>query len=273
MVLRMRCEVFELNKVRFINQLGSIPLVGYCLRKFARLYREGSVVSIKSGHLAGYKWKRSHRYPSSYWLGSYEFPVQKCLVRELKHGEVFFDIGANAGFFSLLASKQVGEKGHVFTFEPLAENIETVRAQVELNRISNCTVVEAAISDSVGEVRLWEGPNTSTAHIGTRGYEQRVVKSVKSITLDEFVRTTRLPNFIKMDIEGAEIQALQGSDALLSGPNPPRFLIELHGEMAWRQVREILEQAGYSFYTLEREEVLSDYIPLHVLAFPGNYVK
>jgi FkbM family methyltransferase len=261
------------DKATLFYLLRQIPVVGYCLRRFARLYQEGSVVIIKSGYLAGYKWKRSHRYPSSYWLGSYELPIQKCLVRELKPGEIFFDIGANAGFFSLLASKQVGEKGYVFAFEPLAENIEAIKAQLAMNHVLNCTVVEAAVSDSVGEVRLWEGPDTSTAHIVNQGYEQKVVKSVKSITLDEFVRTTRPPNFIKMDIEGAEIRALRGTDALLSGPNPPRFLIELHGEMAWRQVREILEQAGYSFYILEHEGVSSDRIPFHVLAFPGNYVK
>ncbi len=265
--------MFKLNKPKLISQLGSIPLAGYCLRKFARLYREGSVVRIKSGYLAGYKWKRSHRYPSSYWLGNYELPIQKCLVRELKPGEIFFDIGANAGFFSLLASKLVGEKGYVFAFEPLAENIEAVKAQLAMNRVLNCTVVEAAISDSVGEVKLWEGPDTSTAHIVDQGYEQKVVKSVKSITLDEFVRTTRSPDFIKMDIEGAEVQALQGADVLLSGPNPPRFLIELHGEADWRQVRKILEHAGYSFHILERDEVLPDYMPFHVLAFPGTYAK
>ena len=205
----MKFHVFNLISIaRLISQLGRIPFIGYCLRRFARLYREGSVVNIKSGYLAGYKWRRSHRYLSGYWLGSHELPVQKCLVRELKYGEVFFDLGANAGFFSLLGSKQVGEKGHVFAFEPLQENIKTILAQVELNRIVNCTVLEAAVSDFVGEVRLWEGPDTSTAHIGTRRDKQRNVRLVKSITLNDFVQTAPSPNFIKMDVEGAEVRVL-----------------------------------------------------------------
>ncbi len=261
------------GKATLLSQLGQIPFVGSCLRRFVRLYREGSVVNIKSGYLAGYKWKRSHRYLNGYWLGTYELEIQKCLVRELKQGEVFFDLGANAGFFSLLGSKQVGEKGYVLAFEPLAENIEAIKPQLLLNSVLNCTVVEAAISDFIGEVSLWEGPDTSTAHIGTREFEKKAVKSVKSITLDEFVRTSRQPNFIKMDIEGAEIQALRGADTLLSGPNPPRFLIELHGEKVGQQVVEILEKAGYHLYTLERKRVLPDCMPRHVLAFPGNYVK
>lgn len=264
--------MFKLNKAKLLTQLGRIPFIGDCLRRFARLYREGSVVSIKSGYLTGYKWKRSHRYLSGYWLGNYELSIQKCLVRELKPGDIFFDIGANAGFFSLLGSKQVGQKGHVFAFEPLPENLEAVKTQLGVNNVLNCTVVEAAVSDLVGEIGLWEGPDTSTAHIGTRGDKQKGVKSVKSITLNEFVQTAPSPNFIKMDIEGAEIQALRGADLLLSGPNPPRFLIELHGEIAWRQVSRILEQAGYSFYTPERERVLSDSMPHHVLALPSNYV-
>ncbi|MHC4122149.1 MAG: FkbM family methyltransferase [Planctomycetota bacterium] len=261
-----------MNKAKLLTQLGRIPFIGDCLRRFARLYREGSVVSIKSGYLAGYKWKRSHRYLSGYWLGSYELSVQKCLVRELKPGDIFFDIGANAGFFSLLGSKQVGEEGHVFAFEPLPENFKAVKTQLEVNNMLNCTVVETAVSDFVGEIRLWEGTDTSTAHIGTRGDKQKGCKSVKSITLNEFVQTAPLPNFIKIDIEGAEIQALRGADLLLRGSNPPRFLIELHGKRVGQQVGEILEQAGYSLYTLERERVLSDPMPHHVLAFPGNYV-
>lgn len=79
------------------------------------------------------------------------------------------------------------------------------------------------------------------------------------------------PNFIKVDFEGAEVRVLQGADMLLSGPNPPRFLIELYGETVEQQVREILGQAGYSFYTLEFARIQSDCVPRHVLAFLGDY--
>ena len=118
-----------MNRARLISFCGSIPLIGPSLRKIARRYPEGSVTTIKHGYLAGYRWRRSHRYVSAYWLGIYELPIQECLVRKLKPGNVFYDIGANAGFFSLLGSNCVGPEGRVFAFEPLPENIRSIRAQ------------------------------------------------------------------------------------------------------------------------------------------------
>lgn len=87
-----------MNKARLISCLGRVPLVGSTLRWFAQRYPEGSVVTIKNGLLAGYKWKRSHNYVSGYWLGIYELTIQESLAHELQSGDVFYDIGGNAGF-------------------------------------------------------------------------------------------------------------------------------------------------------------------------------
>lgn len=262
-----------LDKTVLIHQLGRIPFLGFALRWFARRYPEGSVVTIKNGHLAGYKWRRSHKYLTSYWLGTFELPIQNCLVRELKPGDIFYDIGANAGFFSLLGSKCVGDKGHVFAFEPLPENIETVKSQFELNQVVNCTLVEAAVSDCVGETEFCEGPDTSTAHIRSQENEQGNVSIVKTITLDEFTKTERPPDFVKMDIEGAEVLALQGAYGLLTRPNSPKFLIELHGKDAADKVREIFGKEDYFFYTLDLTRIDSNCMPRHVLALPKKTVK
>jgi len=262
-----------LNKTVLIHQLGRIPFIGSVLRWFARLYTEGSVVTIKNGHLAGYKWKRSHKYLTSYWLGTFELPIQNCLARELRPEDVFYDIGANAGFFSLLGSKCVGDKGHVFAFEPLPENIEMIQNQFELNHVTNCTLIKAAVSDRVGETEFCEGPDTSTAHIGSRGKEQTGVYVVKTITLDYFIKAEHPPDFIKMDIEGAEILALQGARELLNKPNSPKFLIEIHGQGNAKEVREIFEKEGYFFYTPDLKEIDSDCMPRHVLALPKKTMK
>lgn len=256
------------DKAAIIHSLGQVPLLGAGLRWVARRYPEGSVVTISNGWLAGYQWRRSHKYVSAYWLGSYELPVQKCLARELRPGDVFYDIGANAGFFSLIGSKCVGEEGHVFAFEPLPENILTIRNQLELNNITNTTVVEAAVSDSVGEVELCEGPDTSTAHIKLPRDNRRPARSVKAISLDKFAINERPPDFIKMDIEGAELRALQGGQKLLNGDNPPKLLIELHGKAIAQDVCSILQRQSYYFCTLELNRIDSIPLPSHVLALP-----
>jgi len=263
-------SLYSITKATIIHQVGRVPFLGATLRWFARRYPEGSIVTIKSGYLAGYKWMRSHRDVNAYWVGDYELPIQKCLIRDLKPGDVFYDIGANAGFFSLLGSKCVGPQGHVFAFEPLPENIETLKSNLDLNEIKNCTVVEAAVCDSVGTVGFCQGPHTSMAYIKRQGNDGQKSMLVKALTLDEFAKTERPPNLIKMDVEGAEILALRGASALLKSATPPRFLIELHGDTVAAQAREILEKSGYWLYTLDLIGIGSNSMPRHILAYPGN---
>src|SRR5581483_2433575 len=111
-----------MNSARIIQGLGRVPILGSALRSLARRYREGSVVTIKHGEAAGFRWKRHHRYLNGYWIGQYELEIQAALKRELRAGDTFFDVGANAGFFTLLASRFVGTEGKCVAFDPLAMN-------------------------------------------------------------------------------------------------------------------------------------------------------
>jgi FkbM family methyltransferase len=220
--------------------------------------------------LAGYKWKRSHRYVSAYWLGTYELPIQECLARELKQGHIFYDVGANAGFFSLFASMCVTEAGHVFAFEPLQENIQIIYDQLQLNQVTNCTLVESAVSDCCGNAEFYKGSDTSTAHIKTSQNESEKSTIVKTITLDEFTKSHPAPDLIKMDIEGAEIQALKGSRKLLSSAKPPAFLIELHSPDIAKEVYMIFKKMDYLFCNLKLQKVEFNCIPTHVLALSAH---
>lgn len=260
-----------MNKAKIISFCGRIPLFGALLRSLARRYPEDSVVTIKNGHISGYRWKRSHRYVSGYWLGIYEMPIQECLVRELKPGDVFYDIGANAGFFSLLGAKCVGNQGHVFAFEPLHENAEYIRSQLTLNEITNCTIVEAAVADRQGSVMFCEGKNTSTARI-KREVENSSVPStmkVEAIRLDDFTKTSLAPNFIKMDIEGAELLALRGAVGLLGGRTQPRLLIEFHGEQSRIESFSFLEAFGYRFFPVKGVVLDQASTERHILCIPA----
>ena len=262
-----------MDKAKITSFLGKLPFIGSSLRKIARRYQEGSVVTIKNGHLAGYKWKRSHRYVNGYWLGIYELPTQECLIRELKSEDIFYDIGANAGFFSLLGAKCVGQRGHVFSFEPLPENIESIKDQFKLNEVRNCTLVEAAVSNSVGDIEFCKGKDTSTGHIGHKKNDEEtsnVSTVVRTITLDEFVKSEHPPDFIKMDIEGAEIMALQKATEILGSASPPKLIIELHNEDLKKQGQSLLSKFGYSFFTFDGKMIKSGYLPHYVLAVPAS---
>ena len=103
--------------------------MGSALRCYANRFEDGGVVRIATGYGAGMKWKRHHKHVNGYWTGQYEFAIQQALSRHLKDGHTFYDVGANAGFFSLVAARLVGPAGQVYSFEPLPENVQTCRTR------------------------------------------------------------------------------------------------------------------------------------------------
>jgi FkbM family methyltransferase len=258
-----------MSLARIIEVAGKIPLVAGLLRRMARRYPEGSVVTIRSGHAAGLQWKRYHRYVNGYWLGQYELPLQEVLVRELSPGGVFFDVGANAGFFTLVAAKRVGPSGKCCAFEPLPENAAAVRSQLELNGLSYCHLVTEAVSDHEGteSFSLDAGESYSTAHLGAGGSAKQTFQ-VKVNTLDHYCQLYGMPDLVKMDIEGAELDALKGATAMLRD-KPPTIVVELHTPQCEAGVIKLLSDAGYQCCELDGGPLQKDQrLPRHVLCRP-----
>ncbi len=237
-------------RAELINRIGAIPLLGDALRRVARGFPEGSVVTIHSGLAAGMRWRRHHRYVNGYWIGNYELPIQEALGRLLAPGGVFYDVGANAGFFSLLAAKRVGAAGRVYAFEPLGENLASLREQVEVNALEQVEVVEGAVGASTGTAELSFAPGqNSEAHLGDpRGAGERTM-TVPVTTLDDFVAAHRRPTLVKIDVEGAEIAVLAGAARLVA--DGTAFLIELHGLDKGESVTATLRDAGYRLERLD----------------------
>ena len=242
--------------------------MSHLLRWYARRFAEGSVVTIRSGCAKGLLWRRHKRYVNGYWLGQFELPVQEALRRELREGSVVFDVGANAGFFSLIASRLVGPSGKCFSFDPDPANIESIREQIRLNNIANWVAVQEAVSDKPGDVPFSRAvPGSSTGHLGEARRSEETIE-VKVTTLDEAAVRFGPPDFIKMDIEGAEGEALRGASCLLRSARPS-FLIELHNENAAGETRRIMEEAKYEVFSLRGARVsLDDVLPSHVLVWP-----
>ena len=93
----------------------------------------------------------SHAHIGSIAGGNLESAVQEAMIRHLGHGEVFFDIGANLGFFSLLAAHLSGlDAGRVYAFEAAPDNAEAIRVNAAVNAIPNVEVLPVAVSDAPG---------------------------------------------------------------------------------------------------------------------------
>lgn len=248
--------------------IGKVPLAGRALRWWANQYAEGSVVKIRQGNAANLFWKRHHRYINGYWIGHYEFPIQAALKRLLRAGDTFFDVGANAGFFTLMASTFVGSEGRCVAFDPSPENARSIGEQLALNSRKNCQVVMEAIADCEGNAKFsFVSAGSSEAHLGNSRDNEASIE-VRVTTLDNAVRRFGNPDLIKMDVEGAEGLALAGADHVLNHIRP-LWLIELHGIECEREVKQRMLAANYSFYSLNGEHIENNRsLPGHFVAQP-----
>jgi FkbM family methyltransferase len=183
------------------------------------------------------------------WLGSYEYPKQKAFSVAIKRGDVVYDLGANVGFYSLLASVLVGPEGQVFSFEPVPSNLTFLWRHLELNGVRNCSVMEVAVSCSDGTAKFDVGPNSSIGHL--TGDSQNAL-SVRTIALDSLIASGQVPppNVIKCDIEGGEYDALRGASEILSKHSPMIFLAT-HGPEVHERCCRLLTNLHYQLTPLD----------------------
>jgi FkbM family methyltransferase len=196
-------------------------------------------------------------------LGIYELHVQDALTRNVAKNDVVYDIGANVGFHTLLASRLVGNQGQVIAFEPLPENLKTMKQFLSLNGSANILCRQEAISSTSGVVKFYASGSPAQASLQPA---QGPAIEVVSATLDEITRTTKRPDFVLMDIEGAEVDALEGAVGLLAGSQPPKLLIEVHGEQCFEQVKAKLGSAAYSHVVIKPPLTRRGLYPIHILA-------
>ena len=231
------------------SNIPSSTFFGWLLRAILRLIPYGTVVRVRSGINRGMRWVVGSSTHGC-WLGSYEHEKQHALRRVVRLGMTVFDIGANAGFYTLAFSRLVGKQGHVWAFEPLAGKVEQLRQHIRLNRISNVGVIQAAVGD---------GPGMASLHVEEDGSMGSVVASgaykVPLVSLDDLLAdgVVPAPDVIKMDIEGSEAAALDGARMLLTKGRPTIFLA-MHGEEQRTRCELLLRAAHYHIYYLDGRE-------------------
>jgi FkbM family methyltransferase len=171
---------------------------------------------------------------SRFLLGTFEPALQKILSSHLQPGMAFYDVGANVGFLSMLAARIVGERGSVHCFEPLPQNVQLIRHNASLNEFQKIVVVHAmalAQTDSKASFRVSELPTFGALSDSPMAVDREVgvievsVRRLDSIFEEEHLRP---PDFIKVDIEGSEIDFLAGAASVIN-QHRPLLAIELHG--------------------------------------------
>lgn len=210
----------------------------------------GTKAKIVRGPLKGAKFIVSDNSGWSPIVGRWEPESQSLFMRMIREGWVVYDLGANNGIHSLLFSKLVGKSGKVFAFEPLTSNCDEIQQNMSLNGVQNVSVVQAAVSDQAGETTFHLGLHNKQGSLVGIGRESGTDIKVKLITLDSFIETGNpKPDFLKIDIEGAESMALHGfSNKIMV--NKPVLFIELHTPEQDRKVGDFLSDNGYKAFRL-----------------------
>ena len=158
-------------------------------------------------------------------------PYESSLVLKLlQPGDVFVDVGANIGYFSLLAASRVGESGKVFAFEPDAENFELLLASAALNRQQQVIqATRAGLAASDGDARLYLSEDNLGDHQIFATADSRRSRAIRLLNGAEFLagKLQRL-DLLKIDTQGSEYGVVDGLMPLLQAmPKPPRIIVEL----------------------------------------------
>ncbi len=179
-------------------------------------------------------------------------------LRQVKKGYVVFDVGANVGYYTILASKRVGENGLVFSFEPVVRNLAFLYKHIKLNKLKNVVILPCACAEQ-STLRMFSfGPSVAQGHIANdsaiKNFDPISNTFVQTITIDEFVhRSAILPKIIKIDVEGSEFLALNGARDTLKKCKPILFL-SIHSNELDISCKEYLKKFSYQFILLDEKE-------------------
>lgn len=214
-------------------------------RSLLKLIPKKTVLPILSGSIRGKKWIMGSS-PYEMLLGFYELEVQQIFEKLIKTGSVLYDIGSHVGFFAILGSKLVGREGKVIAFEPVPQHLYFLKEHIRLNQCHNVIVMDVAVSSASGEATMRFIEYDMWGSYLSAGFHPEGNLKIKTVSLDDIVFSYRIPppDIIKIDIEGAEILALQGGIRTIN-EFKPTIILSTHGEEIKKECCSLLASINY----------------------------
>ncbi len=194
------------------------------------------------------------------YTGDFEKRERQFVNAFLRLGDVFIDVGANIGLFTLVAARRVGNMGRVYSFEPCSKTFRRLLANVKLNNLSNVTCHRNALSDCKVNLNLNISAN---GHDAWNSLAQPIagssfrVESVGAVRWDDFARQHDLVGrvtMMKIDVEGWEARVLKGATEALSRRDAPVLQVEFTERAAssagssCTELYHILGELGYQMF-------------------------
>jgi len=203
------------------------------------------------------------------FVGNFEEAERRFVQAFLRPGMTVIDAGAHHGFYTMLAARKVGETGRVIAFEPSPREHARLLFHLRLNRLLPRTTVSGfALGKEAGIARfhIVRGRDTGCNSLRPPMVSERTeLAEAQKTTLDNFARAERVErvDFLKIDVEGGELDVLQGADALLSRPPRPVILAEIDDGRCspWGHsgvdIYDFLCGKGYEWFQVTEEGKLS----------------
>jgi FkbM family methyltransferase len=186
------------------------------------------------------------------------------MSKALRTGNVFFDIGANVGYYSLLGSRLVGSSGHVYAWEPLPRNISYLYRHLTINKVTNVTIVPFACFSVFDVVNFQPSPVAAMGRVlpqrsQKHGGGRPGMLLVAGVTVDQLCEHLKIqPDVLKIDVEGSEMHVLRGASKLLKYKNPAIFL-STHSKKLKQSCLQVLKAYGYKIIPLNDSAAGTDF--------------
>lgn len=233
-------------------------------------------VTIRNGIAKGLKFNPGESCPELA-LGTYEVPIQNIFAQYLHQGDVFYDIGSNVGFFSIIAAQLVGDRGKVYAFEPGQENANSIRHNARLNKFKQIEVIEKAVSHSSGSGQLLLAQYSGGHALATADIPPDLAGevTVDLVAIDDLIAQNKIapPNFVKVDVEGAELDVLKGMKQTIQ-THQPTIIYEIDDgdrtayERKYQELADFLESLNYQVTQTEDSYDALDWCVGHAIATP-----
>jgi FkbM family methyltransferase len=224
-----------------LTQCGGYWLKEDYYMRITDLVPTGSALPICKGPLRGYRWitgAAAGRGKGLSVILNRSEPEQLCLAASLARDGICFDIGANVGLYTLVFARY-GKR--VFAFEPLPRNLAYLWRILEINHVSNATIVPCAISDRLSLASFQIGLNNALGKLHEAG-----TQPIPTVPLDCISNQYDVvPNVLKIDVEGSEMAVLHGADTILKRYHP-HILLSTHGPELRSNCRDFLQSRGYA---------------------------
>jgi FkbM family methyltransferase len=268
-LLRMSVNALPNRSRYWIRHIPGLSLFQRWLIRCA-LYGDRFVHKINAGPACGLKFEVTLPEDKAIWAGTFEPEFSQALHNAVSKGDVCYDIGGYRGFISGVLA--LSGASRVIVFEPLPENIAALKRLAELNPSLPIQIEQKAVGKVDGKIGFKVMPDQSMGKLADSTFQAERAPSreilVHLVCLDTCIFEHGLPkpNVIKIDVEGAEAEVLEGAKRTLKECSPV-ILIEAHsGQLAESCARELRDHS-YKVCQLEKGS-LPESQPRHLFAYP-----